>query len=108
MGQGFDLILRYDVFFFVGKGILNEDNEFIEYFVFSKEWLKCMNIEFGMVVFLGVKGESMQLILFDGDLVLVDWNCFFVKSGKIYVFVDGDNGVRVKWLCLFGNVGFVI
>ena len=67
-----------------------------------------MNVEPGMAALLSVKGESMQPTLFDGDLVLVDRNRFTVQSGKIYAFVDGDDGARVKRLRLFGNAGLVI
>lgn len=108
VGQDFEPIPRYDVFLAAGDGALNDNNTPVEHLAFSKAWLKRMNVEPGMAALLSVKGESMQPTLFDGDLVLVDRNRFAVQSGKIYAFVDGDDGARVKRLRLFGNAGLVI
>lgn len=108
IGQDFDPIPRYDVFLAAGIGAVNDENTPVEHLAFSKKWLKRMNIEPGMAALLSVKGESMEPTLFDGDLVLVDRNRFAVQSGKIYAFVDGDDGARVKRLRLFGNAGLVI
>jgi phage repressor protein C with HTH and peptisase S24 domain len=108
VGQDFDPIPRYDVFLAAGDGALNDNNTPVEHLAFSKAWLKRMNVEPGMAALLSVRGESMQPTLFDGDLVLVDRNRFTVQSGKIYAFVDGDDGARVKRLRLFGNAGLVI
>lgn len=108
VGQDFDPIPRYDVFLAAGDGALNDNNTPVEYLAFSKAWLRRMNVDPGMAALLSVKGESMQPTLFDDDLVLVDRNRFTVTSGKIYAFVDGDDGARVKRLRLFGNSGLII
>ena len=108
LGQDFDPIPRYDVFLAAGDGALNDQNTPVEHLAFSKAWLKLMSVEPSMAALVSVKGESMQPTLFDGDLVLVDRNRFSVQSGRIYAFIDYEEGARVKRLRLFGNSGMVI
>lgn len=108
IGRDFDPIPRYDVFLAAGSGSLNDESTPVEHLAFSKAWLTRMKIEPGMAALLSVKGESMQPSLFEGDLVLVDRNRFAVQSGKLYAFVDGNDGARVKRLRLFGSAGLVI
>jgi phage repressor protein C with HTH and peptisase S24 domain len=108
VGQDFEAVPRYDVFLAAGDGALNGHDTPVEHLAFAKSWLDKMNILPDMAALLSVKGESMQPTLFDGDLVLVDRNKHTIQNGKIYAFVDGDRGARVKRLRIFGGTAIVV
>ena len=82
-----------------GAGVWNlDDSEPIDTLAFSKKWLRKNNINAGSCVAVTVKGRSMEPSIYDGDIVVIDQSKRAILRNRIYAFVDGDNGARVKRL----------
>ena len=50
----------------------------------------------------------MEPSIHDGDLVMVDRHRREVRSGRIYVFNDGDDGLRIKRLELIPDIAVIL
>lgn len=96
--QVFDTVPRYDVQSAAGNGVINLDGKPTDYLAFSKVWLGQNGINAGSCALINVKGDSMEPSIYDGDLVMLDRRKTAVRSGRIYVFRDGDEGLRLKRL----------
>lgn len=69
----------------------------VERIPFSAHMLRRNNLRPDELAVLEVRGDSMEPVLFDGDMVLVDRAASKPASGKMYVVARGDN-VQVKWV----------
>lgn len=107
-GDDFEAVPRYDVFLAAGDGRLNDEGEPVEHLLFSRPWLRRMGVAPDMGALLTVTGDSMEPLLAEGDLVLVDRDRFEPVSGKVYAFNDTDNGARVKFIDLLPGKGGIV
>ena len=107
-GEDFEAVPRYDVFLAAGDGRLNDEGDPVEHLLFSRPWLRRMGIAPDMGALLTVTGDSMEPLLADGDLVLVDRDRFDPVSGKVYAFNDPDNGARVKFIDILPDKGGIV
>lgn len=96
--EPFDTVARFDAQSAAGNGIVNFDGEPIDHLAFSKRWLAQSGINAGASVLINVRGDSMEPSIYDGDLVMLDRRRTAIRSGRIYVFRDPDEGLRVKRL----------
>ena len=97
-GKDFSTVVRYDAAIAAGGGYFNYDAEPTDYLAFSKKWLKANHINPANCILLNVEGHSMAPNIHDGDLIMLDRSRISIRKNKIYGFVDGDNGARVKRL----------
>jgi len=107
-GEDFEAVPRFDVFLAAGDGLLNDEGDPVEHLLFSRPWLRRMGIAPDMGALLTVTGDSMEPLLVDGDLVLVDRDRFDPVSGKVYAFNDPDNGARVKFIDILPEKGGIV
>lgn len=96
--EPFDMVARYDAQSAAGNGSINFEGPPIDHLAFSKTWLSQNGINAGACVLINVKGDSMEPSIYDGDLVMIDKRKTEIRSGHIYVFRDGDDGLRLKRL----------
>lgn len=106
--EPFDMVARYDAQSAAGNGTVNFEGPPIDHLAFSKKWLGQNGINAGASVLINVKGDSMEPSIYDGDLVMVDQRKREIRSGRIYVFWDGDNGLRLKRLETVGDAAITI
>lgn len=79
-----------------GAGASLETSDEVEgYYAFRKDWMGQNNLHAKNAVMLPVTGDSMEPLLFDGDMLLVDKNEKEITDGKIYVVTLGEE-LRVK------------
>lgn len=97
-GESFATVARHDAQAAAGGGAINFDGTPIDHLAFSKSWLAQNNINPAACVLLTVRGKSMEPSMQDGDLLMVDRQRKSIKSGKVYVYNEPDNGTRVKRL----------
>jgi phage repressor protein C with HTH and peptisase S24 domain len=96
--EAFETVARYEVQSAAGNGVICFDSDPIDHLAFSKSWLERSGINAGSCVLINVAGKSMEPSIYDGDLVMVDRSKTAIRSGRIYVFRDGDEGLRMKRL----------
>lgn len=107
-GDEFDTVALYEAEGAAGDGIYNFDAPPIDHLAFSKRWLNQNGINAAACVILTVKGDSMEPSIYNGDLVMVDRNRRQIRSGRIYVFNDGDDGLRIKRLELIPDLAVIL
>lgn len=96
--EEFDTVARFDALSAAGDGMVNFDEPPIDHLAFSRKWLSQNGINAGTSVLINVRGDSMEPSIYDGDLVMLDRRRTAIRSGRIYVFRDPDDGLRVKRL----------
>ncbi|PIE15912.1 MAG: hypothetical protein CSA68_04750 [Rhodobacterales bacterium] len=96
--EPFDTVPRYDAASAAGDGVVNFDGPPIDHLAFSKTWLAQNGINAGACVLINVKGDSMEPSIYDGDLVMIDRRRKAIRTGHLYVFRDGEEGLRLKRL----------
>ena len=79
-----------------GGGSLETSSEIIDYYAFRKDWLEKKG-HHGNMALMQVSGDSMEPMLFTGDLVLVDQSKKDIIPHQIYVVRVGE-GIYVKEL----------
>lgn len=94
----FAAIPRYDAQLAAGDGIDNHDGMPIGAIAFRRDWLARLDIAPGQAMVLGVRGDSMNPTLSDGDLVLVDRRRQAPRDRRIYALIGPDGEARVKRL----------
>lgn len=88
------LVPHYGSWLSMGGGTVVSEPAILEYFSFSRSWLRG-RIR-GMpedVVLLNGEGDSMEPTIRDGDVLLVDRSQRNVQSDKIYAIAVGDTGM---------------
>lgn len=106
--EPFDLVARHDAQSAAGNGVVNFDGPPIDHLAFSKTWLEQNGINAGACVLINVKGDSMEPSIYDGDLVMIDRRKTTLRSGRIYVFQDGGEELRLKRLELIPDVAITL
>lgn len=100
----FDVIHKYKARLTGAPGSLEKKDEIDACFMFRKKWIQRKGDPKNMA-FFDVVGDSMYPTICDGDIVLCDLtqnNLKEIRSGKIYVFTEGDM-VKVKRLTWQGE-----
>ena len=106
-GENFSTVARFDAAGAAGEGMINLDGPPIDHLAFSKRWLEQNGINAGDCVLINVSGDSMKPGIHDGDLVMIDRRKTAIRSGKIYVFRDGDS-LRIKRLELVVGAAIIL
>jgi len=106
-GELFSAVARYDAAGAAGDGQINLDGPPIDHLAFSKRWLVQNGISAGDCVLINVSGDSMKPGIHDGDLVMIDRRKTAIRSGKIYVFREGDS-LRIKRLELVVGAAIIL
>ena len=62
----------HDAMLAAGSGVLNGNEEIIDFLAFRRDWLRRIGLDPARAVIARATGESMQPCVWDGDLVLID------------------------------------
>lgn len=94
-----DLVLvnRYDIQVSAGHGALAVSEDVVGSMAFKKDWIKKSGLNPKDLALVDVVGDSMEKILREGDLVLIDLSQIRIVSGKAYVIRIGEE-LLVKYL----------
>ena len=92
----FAFVDRFDIKLSAGPGANGDNARKLAPVAFRREWLSENGLKPDKCVVTGVSGNSMEPMLFDGDLVLLNRNRMDVRSGEIYGLVDIEGDVRIK------------
>ena len=94
-----DLVLvnRYDIQVSAGHGALAVSEDVVGSMAFKKDWIKKSGLNPKNLALVDVVGDSMEKILREGDLVLIDLSQVRIVSGKAYVIRIGEE-LLVKYL----------
>lgn len=91
LGQEFAMIPRYEVAVSAGAGSVALTETAAEQIAFRRDWLKEIGVSPAFAQMLSANGDSMEPLIPDGALMLVDTSIREVLNGCIYVIVmDGD------------------
>jgi phage repressor protein C with HTH and peptisase S24 domain len=91
------LVKRYDIRVGAGHGTYVHSEEVVGSVAFSREWIKARGLNAQNLALVDVVGDSMDKVLREGDIVLVDLSQTDIVSGKAYVIRVGDE-LLVKYL----------
>jgi phage repressor protein C with HTH and peptisase S24 domain len=88
----------YDVQASAGVGSEINHAEIDNYFVFNKQWLgRELGLNGKQLVFVSIRGDSMEPTLYAGDQVLVDMTKTTIKNGDMYL-IQSEDGLLAKRL----------
>ncbi len=107
-GQFFATVARLEVDAAAGNGLINFEAPPTDHLAFSKAWLAQNGIYPSTTVLITARGRSMEPSIYDGDLVMIDRNKKDIKSGRIYVFNDPNDGTRIKRLELVPGHAIIV
>jgi phage repressor protein C with HTH and peptisase S24 domain len=62
----------HDAMLAAGPGVLNGNEEIIDFLAFRRDWLRRLGLDPARAVIARATGDSMQPCVWDGDLVLID------------------------------------
>jgi len=89
--QEFAFIPRYEVRASAGPGLVPISEDISERVAFRADWLREIGVAAANAAVLTAGGDSMEPLIPDGALMLVDVSIREVRNGCIYVIVkDGD------------------
>jgi phage repressor protein C with HTH and peptisase S24 domain len=94
-----DLVLvnRYDVRVGAGHGAFVLREDIVGSVAFRREWIQERGLRSKDLALVDVVGDSMDKVLREGDIVLIDLSQTDIVSGKAYVIRLGDE-LLVKYL----------
>ncbi|MGR3485519.1 MAG: S24 family peptidase [Paracoccaceae bacterium] len=92
------LLPRFDVVAAAGSGAMPVGEEVVDHLAFRRDWLRRQGIRPDMAGLITLRGDSGEPYMFDGDMVLIDFQRGRLRQGSTYVFVDDDGSVRIKEL----------
>lgn len=100
----FELVRRFDVLVSVGDGIAPGGEGTLEPLAFRRDWLVRQGVRPAQVVLIQARGQSMEPVISDGDLVMVDTSRTEVpvaargsrRRDNIYWVVRLDGDLRIK------------
>lgn len=99
----FVLVPYYDVHASAGHGQFIASQPAVRHYAFDRQWLAIqIGIPSHRLALIPVSGNSMEPVLVDGDLVLIDRGDIEVLREGVYVF-EVDDGLFVKRLSLRGD-----
>ena len=88
----------FDVHASAGFGAEVVAEDISDYFAFNKHWLsRQLGVSSQQLVFVSIRGDSMEPTLFDGDNVLVDMSKKNVSSHSLYL-LQTEQGLMAKRL----------
>ncbi len=96
-GAEYAAIPRFEAELAAGAGQTNDQDVVIETFAFRRDWLKRIPVSPSNACLVKVRGDSMEPLLHDQDMVLIDRSRRTVRPGKVYALTDGG-AARVKRL----------
>lgn len=94
--EDFAFVDRFDVKLSAGPGSNGDNARKLAPVAFRRQWLSENGLKPDNCVVTGVSGNSMEPMLFDGDLVLLNRNRVDLRSGQVYGIVDIEGDVRIK------------
>jgi transcriptional regulator with XRE-family HTH domain len=94
----FAFVQRFDVKLSAGPGANGDNSRPLASVAFRKEWLAQQGLIADRCVVCGVTGDSMEPLLFDTDLVLIDRRATELRNGQVYAVTDVVGDVRIKRL----------
>jgi len=105
----FVTVPRYEAEAAAGDGCLNVEGAPSDRLAFSRRWLDQNGILASACILINARGDSMEPSIYDGDLVMIDRRRREIRSGRIYVYNDPDDGTRIKRLELVpGNLAIIV
>lgn len=94
----FAFVQRFDVKLSAGPGANGDNAPPLAPVAFRKEWLSQQGLIADRCVVCGVTGDSMEPLLFDTDLVLIDRRVTELRDGQVYAVTDVAGDIRIKRL----------
>ncbi|MEI7456584.1 MAG: S24 family peptidase [Nitrosomonadales bacterium] len=84
--NGFVLVPRYEVQASAGHGSLVHSEQIVDYLAFKADWVRnTLGVSQKDLALISVKGDSMEPVLSNEDLILVDMRKNCVEDNAIYV-----------------------
>ncbi|MBN8900202.1 MAG: helix-turn-helix transcriptional regulator, partial [Rhodospirillales bacterium] len=107
-GDVFELVPRYDVTASAGSGAVALTEIVSEEMAFRRDWLKEIGVSPQSAKLLSATGDSMEPLIPDGALMLIDSSIREVRNGCIYVIVkDGDLLVKRVHRKIDGSISLI-
>ncbi len=94
----FAFVQRFFVKLSAGPGANGDNSRPLASVAFRKEWLAQQGLIADRCVVCGVTADSMEPLLFDTDLVLIDRRVTELRNGQVYAVTDVVGDVRIKRL----------
>lgn len=94
----FSYVRRFDVKLSAGPGTDGNNARELAQVAFRQDWMLQQGLRADQCVVCNVSGDSMQPLLFAGDLVLIDRRKADLRDGQVYAMVDVEGDVRIKRL----------
>ncbi|MFB0515454.1 MAG: XRE family transcriptional regulator [Candidatus Neomarinimicrobiota bacterium] len=91
------LVSRYDVRVGAGHGTFVIGEDVVGSVAFKRDWIKERGLNSNNLALVDVVGDSMEKVLREDDVVLIDLSQAEIVSGKAYVIRIGDE-LLVKYL----------
>ena len=89
--DGFILVPHYEVQASAGHGSLIHSEQIVDYLAFKAEWVRnTLGVAQKDLALISVKGDSMEPVLSNEDLILVDMRKNRVEDNAIYVLQLND------------------
>ena len=101
--QDFAFVERFDVSLSAGPGASGENAKKLAPVAFRRDWMLEKGLVAEKCVVCSVRGNSMEPMLFDGDLVLLDRRQTDVRDGQIYGVVDIEGDTKIKRIEMIDN-----
>lgn len=97
-GSDYAAVPRFEAELAAGDGVANGDQDvIIETLAFRRDWLKRLGVSPANACLVKVRGDSMEPLLHDCDMVLIDRGRRTVRSGQVYALLE-SGAARVKRL----------
>ena len=104
----FAMIPRYEVSASAGAGTVALTETATEQLAFRRDWLKEIGVSPAFAQMLSANGDSMEPLIPDGALMLIDTSIREVRNGCIYVIVkDGDLLVKRVHRKIDGTISLI-
>lgn len=86
LGEGFVQVPRYKVAASAGGGSIIHSEQIVDYLSFRADWVRnSLGVSVQDLALINVKGDSMEPVLSNEDLILVDMRISGVEDNAIYV-----------------------
>ncbi|WP_339636206.1 S24 family peptidase [uncultured Sulfitobacter sp.] len=99
----FAFVDRFDIALSAGPGTGGENARELAPVAFRRDWMMERGLIAEKCVVCSVRGNSMEPMLFEGDLVLLDRRQSDLRDGQIYGVVDIEGDTRIKRVELIDN-----
>jgi len=85
----FALVPRYRVEAAAGHGAANDADEILDHMAFQRQWLRAIGVEADSAAVIMARGDSMEPLIRDGDLVILDRAQTELCDGVFVIRRDG-------------------